>query len=1121
LIMDVGDWLRSLGLGQYEAVFREAEIGADVLPDLTDADLAQLGIPLGNRKRLLKAISNLGSTETAAKPAAPMSPQTATDAAERRQLTVMFCDLVGSTAISARLDPEDMREVIRAYQDACSGAIARYDGFVAKFMGDGVLAYFGFPRAHEDDAERAARAGLDILAVVAKLEIRAKEALNVRIGIATGIVVVGDLVGRGSAQEHAVVGDTPNLAARLQALAEPGSLVIAEMTRRLLGGTFELKALGPQTLKGFDAPVPVWALLREAENVSRFEASRSQGLTPFVSREHEVALLLDRWRGASEGEGQVALVSGEAGIGKSRILAALREQLAVEPHITVRSQCSPHHVNDAFYPVTSQIWHAAGFVSGEPPSARLDKLEAMIALSGLETKEIAPYLASLLSIPADGRYAALEISPSELRERTIAVLIDLFAGLTRDAPVLALLEDARWIDPTTLDVFGRLIEKLQSLRTLLIVTFRPEFAAPWTGRAHVTQLSLNRFGRRQALAMIERIAGGKALPAEMLEQIVVKTDGVPLFVEELTKTVLESDLLREENGSYVVAAALTPLAIPATLQDSLMARLDRLAPVREIAQIGAAIGREFSYSLIEAVAPLKGQALQDALRQLTTSELIYARGSPPEASYIFKHALVQDTAYSTLLRSRRQRIHADIARALIERFSDQVESAPAVIAHHYAEAGLTEPAVRHWLKAAELALSRSAAVEAVRHIDAGLALIPRLTDAAERPTLELALQIARGNALLALKGIAAPETVAAMTEAKRLLDSGVGGDMQRFAVLYGLCAASWNAANFPSALGVARQIVELAERQENTIYLLVGHRVIGTILGFMGRHHEAWESLERAERYRDPARDKSLSYRFGNDPGLMVPAYKVLALWTLGFPDRAARLSLQVRAEIADHGHAHTVAASFTNAVLSLAVLSGDLETCERHSVELVAYATEKRIEQWRLFGDAFFASARAVREPTRQNIDSLRAAMVAKNRSGAYALNSFFMSQLARVLLIAGGVQDAEAMLREAFAFVDQSAEACVLPELHRLDAQIALAQPTPDRARAEACLVEAIAVARNQEARFYELRAATDLARLRRDAGSADHPRALLEPILAAIEGGETMPDIRNARAVLTEIV
>src|SRR5271165_7106295 len=549
--MDVAVWLRSLGLEQYETLFRENDIDAEVLSDLTDGDLEKIGVSLGHRKRLLRAVEALSSPAPALPPAAIAIPRVA-DVAERRQLTVMFCDLVGSTAISARLDPEDMREVIRAYQDACSGAVARYDGFVAKFMGDGVLAYFGFPRAHEEDAERAVRAGLDIAAVVAKLDTRAKESLKVRIGIATGIVVVGDLVGQGPAQEQAVVGDTPNLAARLQGLARPGSVVIAESTRRLLGGAFELKPLGPQTLKGFDTAVSAWVVLREAENVSRFEASRSQGMTPFVGREHEVAMLLDRWRDAVEGEGQVALLSGEAGIGKSRVLATLSERIGDEPHVRVRYQCSPHHVNNAFFPIASHIWHAAGFVTGEPPAARLDKLEAMIARSGLDARDNAPFLAALLSIPDEGRHPPLEIAPAEQKERTIAALLALFEGLTKDAPVLALLEDAHWIDPTSLDVFSRLIDRLPALRALLIFTFRPEFAPPWVGRAHVVSLQLSRFGRRQALAMVDRITGGKALPTEVLDQIVAKTDGVPLFVEELTKTVLESGLLREEHGAYIL-----------------------------------------------------------------------------------------------------------------------------------------------------------------------------------------------------------------------------------------------------------------------------------------------------------------------------------------------------------------------------------------------------------------------------------------------------------------------------------------------------------------------------------------------------------------------------------------
>jgi class 3 adenylate cyclase len=1010
--MDVGDWLRGLGLGQYEPLFRENDIDAEVLSELTVGDLTQLGVSFGHRKRLVKAIASLGPAQTLPQPRGQPPPSSSAGAAERRQLTVMFCDLAGSTALSARLDPEDMREVIRAYQDACSGAVARYDGFVAKFMGDGVLAYFGFPRAHEEDAERAVRAGLDIAAVVATLETRANEKLEVRIGIATGIVVVGDLVGQGSAQEQAVVGETPNLAARLQGLAEPGAVVVAESTRRLLGGAFELEPLGPRALKGFDASVPAWAVLCEAENVSRFEAARSQRLTPFVGREHEVALLLDRWREASEGEGQVALVTGEAGIGKSRILTALSERIGDEPHVRVRYQCSPHHVNDAFYPITSQIWHAARFVSGEPAAARLDKLEAMIARSGLDERDIAPLVAGLLSIPVEDRYPPLEMAPAEQKERTIVALIALFAGLTKEAPVLALLEDAHWIDPTSLDVFGRLIDRLPGLRALLVVTFRPEFAAPWVGRAHVASLQLSRFGRRQATAMIDRVTGAKALPAEVLEQIVTKTDGVPLFVEELTKMVMESGLLREGDGGYALASVLTPLAIPSTLQDSLMARLDRLAPVKETAQIGAAIGREFSYRLLEAVSPIQGAELEDALAQLMAAELIHGRGVPPGTTYVFKHALVQDTAYGSLLRSRRQHIHTDIARALEEKFADQVAAAPATIARHYTEAGLADPAARYWLAAGELALSRSAYAEADRYVDAGLALIPRLRQGTDRQSLELALHIARGAALSPLKAYTAPETVAAFRAAKRLLDAGDGDDSQRFFVLGGLYMTPYIAARLESARELAREFVEAAERRDEPYYRLLGYRMLAQMQIAMGQNREALKNLQRAVQLRDPSRKNPIGFRSSIDPGLAMLCSTIWVLSTLGLHDQAARVRELIRAELPDHKLPGTIALYMQLALAWPELMYGDLEAAERCAAEHVTFCAERRVEQFRLWGINYQASARAMREPTEENVAALRDAIAANNRSGGYFSDSIFKSYLAEALLMGREMENAEAAL-------------------------------------------------------------------------------------------------------------
>ncbi|MEA2678395.1 MAG: hypothetical protein QOK03_117, partial [Candidatus Binataceae bacterium] len=1041
------------------------------------------------------------------------------DAADRRQLTVMVCDLVGSTALTAQLDPEDMGDLLRAFQSAVAAAVARFDGQVAKWLGDGAMVYFGYPRAHEDDAERAARASLALIEAVGKLRRERGVALNVRIGISTGLVVVGELIGEGEARERGVVGDTPNLAARLQALAEPDSVVVSESTRRLLGKTFELKELGPQDLKGFKTPVSVWLIVRERESM-RFDASRLGAMTPLVGREYEVALLLDRWRHATEGEGQVVLLSGEAGIGKSRILAALRERIGDERHIALRYQCLPHHVTDAFYPIIGQIRRGAGLFSGEPAAAQLDKLETLIARFGLESSEAAPYLASLLAIPTEGRYPALQMASNELKERTIAALIALTVGMAKAVPLLMLVEDGHWIDSTSLDLAGRLIERVQHLAVMWVMTSRPGFVAPWVGRPHVTALSLNRFERSQAVTMIDRVTAGKTLPAEVLDQIVAKTDGVPLFVEELTKSVLESGLLREENGAYVLVSALTPLAIPSTLHDSLTARLDRLSSIKEIAQIAAAIGREFSHSLLEAVSPITGQALQNALRQLMEAELIYQRVDAPMASYIFKHALVQDAAYGSLLRSRRQRIHADIAQALKQRFADEGYPS-AFIAHHFTEAGLAEQAAPYWLAAAELALSQSAPAEAEHHASAGLALIPRVTAGPERDALKLGLLVARANALMTLKAQSAPETFEVLTEAKQLFDEDVGTGSQRMFVLFGFCAANMLNARLKPALDFANQLVEFAEQQNDPTYLLVGHRQLGALQLYAGQNREALETLQKAKNYLDPNRQRALSNRFGWDQGIAVLSFEVLVRLSLGLLDSAVEISEQVRTEVSGHWHANTVAwATFCSRSWPGLVL-GDLEGLERVSAELAAYCAEKRVEQIRLLAGLHQTYARAIRDPIEANTAALRAALDVLRRSGGNVGSSIIICNLAEALLTAGDLEGAEAALQDGFAFVEQSGEHYWLAGLHRLSGHVALKQREPDQLRAEACFIKAMEIARDQEARLLELRATTDLAQLWRDTKRDGDPRALLEPILAMMEGGETTRDVRNARALLADLV
>ena len=706
----IAEWLASLGLPEYAQLFAENGIDRSVLRDLTDQDLKDLGVLLGHRRKMLRAIALLGDSAVAI-PSVAAAPVPRDDA-DRRQLTVMFCDLVGSTALSQRLDPEDMGKILGAYYRGCADVITDAGGFIAQYLGDGVLAYFGYPQAHEDDAERAVRAGLTLVRAIGKLDSGIDEGLRVRIGIATGVVVVGDVTGKGEAQERGVVGETPNLAARLQTLAETGTVVISTSTQRLTGGLFDYRDMGLATVKGFDEAVRVWQVLGPSGIESRFEALHATTLTPIVGRDEEIGQLLRRWQRAKNGDGQVVLLSGEPGIGKSRLTTALEERLQIEPHGRLRYFCSRHHQDSAFYPFISQFERAAGLRRDDTAEQRLDKLEAVLAFAADNLREAAPLVAALLSISTEGRYPKLNLTPQQYKDKTLSTILAQIKDLAMRQPLLILFEDAHWADPSSIEALDHLVDCIATLPVLLIVSFRPEFVSPWIGRPEVTLLTLNRLPTRQRAEMIERITFGKTLPKEVTDQIIDHTDGIPLFVEELTKTVLESGLLREQYGRYVLDGPLPPLAIPMTLHASLMARLDRLAPVRDVAQIAAAIGRRFSYEIISAVASMPKERLDDALDRLVSVELVFRRGAPPDAEYTFKHALVQDAAYSSLLRGRRQQLHARIAMELENHFSDIAEQQPEILAEHCAEAGLTEKAARLWRRAGHNTAKRAAHREA-------------------------------------------------------------------------------------------------------------------------------------------------------------------------------------------------------------------------------------------------------------------------------------------------------------------------------------------------------------------------------------------------------------------------
>jgi class 3 adenylate cyclase len=760
----IADWLEKLGVGQYAPRFAENEIDVSVLRHLTDQDLKDIGVPLGPRRKILAAI-NEATGATAPKPetAAAPAPQ---DAAERRQVTVMFSDLVGSTALSARLDPEDLRDVISAYQKCVAETVQRFGGFVAKYMGDGVLVYFGYPQAHEDDAERAVRAGLQLLDAVAALKTRAP--LQTRIGIATGMVVVGDLIGSGSAQEQTVIGETPNLAARLEGLATPGSIVIADATRQQLGQLFDLCDLGPQTLAGFTEPQRAWRVLGEGGTVSRFEALRSAA-TPLVGREEELDLLRRRWERAKTSEGRVVLISGEAGIGKSRLAAAIYEATEHEPRTRLRWFCSPHHQDSALHPTIVQLESAAGFARDDSETKRM-KLRELLHDADADEFELIAELLSLPNVATD-----LNLSPQRKRQRLFEALLNEMEALSRQRPVLAMFEDVHWIDPTSREMLDLMVDRVRHMPVLLVITFRPEFQQSWVGQPHVTMLALNRLDGRHVASLVLGLAGNTPLGSEVVQEIAERTDGVPLFVEELTKAVLERADHDRRVAAVLSASPLPVLAVPATLHASLIARLDRIGlAAKEVAQICSVLGREFTYELLERSAARPKPDLDSALMQLTESGLLFCRGVPPEAVYLFKHALVQDAAYGTLLRGRRQDLHARVAAVLEQHFGDLVERQPELLAHHLTAAGDSARAVDQWLKAGNYAAARSTPFEAIRHFERGLAILSALPEGPAREEREIELQLARGLSLFTAKGFSAVEALEAYGRASELAERGRG-----------------------------------------------------------------------------------------------------------------------------------------------------------------------------------------------------------------------------------------------------------------------------------------------------------------------------------------------------------
>jgi class 3 adenylate cyclase/tetratricopeptide (TPR) repeat protein len=1111
-MQQVTDWLERLGLGQYAQRFAENDISFAILPDLTDQDLKELGIAsLGHRRQLLGAIAKLGTMGPAIAPASPVSSP---NIAERRQVTVMFSDLIGSTALAAQMDPEDLSEVLSAYRKCVAETVSRFRGFVAKYMGDGVLIYFGYPDAHEDDVERSVRAGLELVAAVAALKVRAP--LQTRVGIATGLVVIGDLIGSGEAQERGIVGETPNLAARLQNIAEPNTVVIAESTRKLLGNLFELQDLGAKDLKGIPWPVRAWKALRGSSVGSRFEALHPTDLTALIGRDEELELLLRRWSRATTGEGQAVLLCGEAGIGKSRITTALLESLAGKPHKHLRYFCSPQHTDSALHPIIGQMERSAGLVHNDTPQAKLDKLAVLLAQTGTAEKDAA-LIAEMLSLPNDGRYPELKLGPQQRRQRTLEVLIAQLQALARQSPVLMIFEDAHWTDPTSLEALGRVVDAIRTLRVLLIVTFRPEFEAPWIGRAHVTALTMNRLAERDVGAMVDRIIGKNLLPANIRQDIIERTDGIPLFIEEMTKAVLEAE---NEDDARRAASTIPSqaFAVPASLHASLMARLDRLGPAKEVAQIGAAIGREFPHALLAAVTRKPQAELDSALDRLIAAGLLFRQGLPPHATYLFKHALVQDAAYGTLLREPRRTLHVSIVETIESQFPEIGENQPELLARHCAAADLPESAVEYWFKAGKRAENRSANIEVVNALSQGIELVQSLPPTPERSRRELDFYLALAPAVAATRGYSAPETQSVFLHARDLLADG-GTLAEQMAVLWGAYNTHNARGETIAARQVAQQILTLASQHEHVGMSALGHRFMGFTLSRLGAFVDARFHYQRVLDLCVTNQETITAFRrFGVDDHAVSLSGFSITLWILGYAKQAATAGEQALAR------ARKLELPFTTALVLqyeafLGALSANRESALAHVTELIGYSKKNGYLEYEQRAHVIEGILLTQCGDAQHGIEVLRNAIAALDKISSRVHRTAYLGFLASAYASIGQPQVGLSSLDDAIQESGKNDERFFEAELNRLRGELLLLLGKKQEAEAE--LQHALKIARQQQARAWELRAAMSLARLWRDEGIRQQAYDLLASIYGWFTEGFDTRDLKDAKALLEDLV
>jgi predicted ATPase/class 3 adenylate cyclase len=1037
--------------------------------------------------------------------------------AERRQLTVLFCDLVESTNLAGQLDPEDLREVIRAYQAACADVIQGFEGHIAQYLGDGLLVYFGYPQAHEDDAQRAIRAGRKIVEAVGSLNTRLEPAkgvrLAVRVGIHTGLVVIGEM-GASGRRERLALGETPNIAARLQGLAQPDTVIVSAATWQLVHGYFVCHDLGAHPLKGVGTAVPLYEVLGESGAQTRLDIVSARGLTPLVGREPEVTMLLERWGQAKDGLGQVVVLSGEAGIGKSRLVRVLKERLAGE-HLWWECRCSPYHQHSALYPIIDLFHRIFQWHPQDTVDAKREKLEQELRQYRLPLAEAVPLLATLLSLPLpEGRYPSLALTPQRQKQRTMETVLALLLERAERQPVLVIVEDLHWMDHSTLEFLTLLLDQAPTARLMVLLTCRPEFQPSWGSRAYLVPITLQRLPGQHVEAMIQRVTRGKALPPEVTRQIVTRTDGVPLFVEELIKTILESGWLQERADHYAPTGPLPPLVIPATLHDALMARLDRLGTAKTVAQLGATIGRMFAHDLLRAVAPMDDATLEKCLGQLIDAELLYLRGVPPQATYIFKHALIQEAAYLSLLKSIRQQYHRRIAEVLETRFGDIAASQPELLANHFTDAGLIGRAMGYWQRAGQRAIDRSAHVEAISHLTRGLAALEALPDDTERARQELGLLSFLGHALVATKGQAHQDVERTYVRARELCRQ-LGESPQRF--LAGLLSVYVVRAELRAARDVEEELLGLAEQQHDTALLVAGHWAVGHGSFLRGELAVARAHLEQSIALYDSRRHyaRDLPSEFPADLGVFSRCFAAHTLWHLGHPDQSLRRIDEALVLAQELAHPYSRALALAYAVMLYQF---------RRDPHMVWESAETAVTLCNEHGFAYYLSWATIMQgwaltalgQGEAGMARMHDGMAAMQATGAALRRPYYLGLLATACGQAGRAEGGLNLLTEALAGAERTGEHWSLAELHRLKGELLLQSSRGD-VEAERCFRQALAIAGRQQTKALELRAAVSLARLWQRQGKPADARELLAPIRGWFTEGLDTADLQEGAALL----